>query len=162
MYIIVIGCGRVGVMLAGELSREGHQVVVIDNDEARLGNLHVLDHLAGPLGDPHRLIADALQVARDLHGRDNPAQVRGDRLEQHENLDPLVVDADFQLVNLLVTGNGLSAEFAVPLEKPPHRGFKIPHHDLGHAAEVDVQLIKGALEVSKDVNRLVRHGVRKK
>lgn len=39
MYIIIIGCGRVGCMLAGNLSREGHQVVVIDRDKRRFDNL---------------------------------------------------------------------------------------------------------------------------
>ena len=36
MYVIIIGCGRVGGVLAVRLSSEGHDVVVIDPDEARL------------------------------------------------------------------------------------------------------------------------------
>lgn len=32
MYVIVVGCGRVGSQLATLLSAEGHDVVVIDND----------------------------------------------------------------------------------------------------------------------------------
>ena len=41
MYVIIIGCGRVGSELAKLLSNEGHDVVVIDRDQAsldRLGN----------------------------------------------------------------------------------------------------------------------------
>ena len=41
MYIIIVGCGRVGSELAKLLSREGHDVVVIDKNPdafARLGN----------------------------------------------------------------------------------------------------------------------------
>ncbi len=34
LYIVVVGCGRLGSQLANELSREGHSVVVIDRDEA--------------------------------------------------------------------------------------------------------------------------------
>jgi trk system potassium uptake protein len=30
MYVIVVGCGRVGSDLAGKLSRDGHEVTVID------------------------------------------------------------------------------------------------------------------------------------
>ncbi len=39
MYIIIVGCGRVGSALATKLSSEGHDVVVIDSDAARLKGL---------------------------------------------------------------------------------------------------------------------------
>jgi len=32
MYVIIIGCGRVGSQLANLLSREGHNIVIIDKD----------------------------------------------------------------------------------------------------------------------------------
>ena len=32
MRVVVMGCGRVGAALAAELSREGNDVVVLDND----------------------------------------------------------------------------------------------------------------------------------
>ncbi|MFO7958886.1 MAG: TrkA family potassium uptake protein [Candidatus Brocadiia bacterium] len=38
-YIVVVGCGRLGSQVAGELSRRGHSVVVIDSDEAAFGQL---------------------------------------------------------------------------------------------------------------------------
>ena len=38
-YIIVIGCGRLGSLLAGRLSAQGHSVVVIDQREATFANL---------------------------------------------------------------------------------------------------------------------------
>ncbi len=38
-YIIVVGCGRLGSLLASRLSREGHSVVVIDLNEAKFANL---------------------------------------------------------------------------------------------------------------------------
>jgi trk system potassium uptake protein TrkA len=40
MYIIIVGCGRVGSLLADILSREGHDVVVIDSSEAKLKKLN--------------------------------------------------------------------------------------------------------------------------
>jgi len=39
MYVIIVGCGRVGGELATILSKEGHNVVVIDTDESRLKDL---------------------------------------------------------------------------------------------------------------------------
>ncbi len=39
MYIIIVGCGRVGSVLADLLSREGNDVVIIDTDEGRFKGL---------------------------------------------------------------------------------------------------------------------------
>lgn len=39
MYIIIIGCGRLGSNLARDLSDEGHDVAVIDRDASRLNAL---------------------------------------------------------------------------------------------------------------------------
>ena len=33
MYVIIVGCGRVGSELAKLLQREGHNVVIIDKNE---------------------------------------------------------------------------------------------------------------------------------
>ncbi len=41
MYVVIVGCGRVGSELAKLLSQEGHNVVVIDKEQrsfARLGH----------------------------------------------------------------------------------------------------------------------------
>jgi trk system potassium uptake protein len=35
MYAIIVGCGRVGSMLAAKLSARGHNVVIIDSDEEK-------------------------------------------------------------------------------------------------------------------------------
>lgn len=39
LYIIIVGCGRLGSHLANQLSSVGHSVVVIDNDETTFGYL---------------------------------------------------------------------------------------------------------------------------
>jgi trk system potassium uptake protein TrkA len=38
-YIIIVGCGRLGSILANQLSRQGSNVVVVDRDEAAFKNL---------------------------------------------------------------------------------------------------------------------------
>jgi len=38
-YIVIVGCGRVGSLLANQLSRAGNSVVVIDREEATFSNL---------------------------------------------------------------------------------------------------------------------------
>ncbi len=39
MYIIIIGCGRMGSTLARELSNKGHDIAIIDRDAERLNSL---------------------------------------------------------------------------------------------------------------------------
>ncbi|RJR44344.1 MAG: TrkA family potassium uptake protein [Desulfobacteraceae bacterium] len=39
LYIVVVGCGRVGSDLANRLSRDGHAVVVIDRDQSAFSAL---------------------------------------------------------------------------------------------------------------------------
>jgi len=39
MYVIIVGCGRVGSELAKLLSTEGHNVVVIDKDQRSIERL---------------------------------------------------------------------------------------------------------------------------
>lgn len=39
MYIVIVGCGRIGGMLASELSNEGHSVVIIDRDASKIESL---------------------------------------------------------------------------------------------------------------------------
>jgi trk system potassium uptake protein TrkA len=38
-YIVIAGCGRLGVRLANQLSRDGHRIVAIDHDERKFAGL---------------------------------------------------------------------------------------------------------------------------
>ncbi len=40
-YVLVVGCGRFGAHLAGQLSRKGHSVVVIDTNPEQFAHLDV-------------------------------------------------------------------------------------------------------------------------
>lgn len=39
MYIVIVGCGRIGSNLAKELSDDGHDLVIIDRDKDKLESL---------------------------------------------------------------------------------------------------------------------------
>ncbi len=39
LYIVIVGCGRLGSILASRLSRDGHAVVVIDRNESTFEDL---------------------------------------------------------------------------------------------------------------------------
>jgi trk system potassium uptake protein TrkA len=56
LYIVVVGCGRLGSDLANRLSRSGHAVVVIDRDESTFDALT-------PDFSGFRLEGDATQMA---------------------------------------------------------------------------------------------------
>jgi trk system potassium uptake protein TrkA len=40
-FIVIAGCGRLGSLLCGTLSREGHRVVIIDREESAFGKLSI-------------------------------------------------------------------------------------------------------------------------
>ena len=42
MYIIIVGCGRVGSELAKLLSGEGHDVVVVDREQKSFDYKHLI------------------------------------------------------------------------------------------------------------------------
>ena len=55
-YVVVVGCGRLGSILANRLSREGHSVVVIDRNESTFEDL-------SPDFSGFRVGGDATQMA---------------------------------------------------------------------------------------------------
>jgi len=57
LYIIVIGCGRLGSLLANRLSNEGHSVVVIDV------NVNAFDALTADQFSGFRVEGDATELA---------------------------------------------------------------------------------------------------
>lgn len=56
LYIVIVGCGRLGSGLANQLSRIGHSVVVIDSDEDTFEDLS--SEFSG-----FRIVGDATQLA---------------------------------------------------------------------------------------------------
>ncbi|HAU36419.1 MAG TPA: potassium transporter TrkA [Phycisphaerales bacterium] len=56
LFIVIVGCGRLGSHLANQLSRAGHSVVVVDTDERAFGNL-------SPEYSGFRMEGDATEIA---------------------------------------------------------------------------------------------------
>lgn len=56
LYIVIIGCGRLGAYLANQLSRDGNSVVIVDK------NKNAFDHLS-PEFSGFRVDGDATQMA---------------------------------------------------------------------------------------------------
>lgn len=77
LYIAVIGCGRLGSILASDLSQQGHQVVVIDCDKSSFASLSgefsgfLIDGNAAELKVLQLAKLDKAQVAIAVTGKDN-------------------------------------------------------------------------------------------
>ena len=56
LYIVIVGCGRLGSYLANQLSRSGHSIVVIDANENTFLEL-------SPDFSGFRITGDATQIA---------------------------------------------------------------------------------------------------
>jgi len=56
LYIVIVGCGRLGSHLANQLSRVGHAIVVIDSNEETFNDL-------SPDFSGFRIVGDATQMA---------------------------------------------------------------------------------------------------
>jgi trk system potassium uptake protein TrkA len=56
LYIVIIGCGRLGSYLSNQLSRIGHSVVVIDSNEETFNGLSA--EFSG-----FRMVGDATQIS---------------------------------------------------------------------------------------------------
>jgi len=68
LYIVIIGCGRVGSFLASRLSHLGHAVIVIDKDESTFAGL-------SPQFSGFRQEGDATQLAVLNHAKLDKADV---------------------------------------------------------------------------------------
>lgn len=68
LFILVVGCGRLGSLLANRLSQLGHSVVVIDIDERAFGNL-------APEYSGFRIEGDATELAVLKQARVNEADL---------------------------------------------------------------------------------------
>jgi trk system potassium uptake protein TrkA len=55
-YIVIVGCGRLGCILASRLSSQGHSVIIIDRDESTFKSLSV--EFSG-----FQIIGDAAELA---------------------------------------------------------------------------------------------------
>lgn len=92
-YIIIVGCGRLGSLLANRLSREGHSIVVIDRNEAKFANLS--SEFSG-----FRIQNDATEI-------DVLRQAKADRA------DSLIAATNLDNVNLMVAQTA-QVVFGVP------------------------------------------------
>lgn len=82
MFIVVVGCGRLGSLLANGLSRQGHDVVIIDRQEEAFADLSA--EFSG-----FKLVGDAIESETLRRARTTDA-------------DCLIAAAEEDNVNLMV------------------------------------------------------------
>lgn len=137
MYIVVIGAGEVGSYVAERLSREGHDVAVVEADAGRLHELeHRLDVLTVVGSGSHPQVLDAAGVAK---------------------ADVTVAVSSSDEVNLLASWLAKQAgskQTVVRLQSPELRGREA--QPLRAAAGVDL-VIDPAEEAAKDIVELIEY-----
>src|SRR6185369_3050477 len=95
----------------------------------------LIDELLDRLRDVHRRIADALEVAVDLHHRHEEAEVDRGRLLAPENAVTDLVDLDLELIDVAVALDDLGAESRFALEEGLRRLRDHPLHHSSHAQQ---------------------------
>lgn len=115
-YIIIVGCGRLGSILANRLSKEGHSVVVIDRDANAF----------------RKLSADF--SGYQIHS--NTVEIAALREAQIEKADCLLATTDRDNVNMMVAQIARTI-FHVPVVLA--RVYEPAHEFIYH--ELDVKII---------------------
>ncbi len=101
MHIIVVGAGEVGSYVADRLSREGHDVAVIDVDEARL-----------------QQVAQDLDVLTVAGSGTHPATLRQAGLERCDLVVAATSDDEVNLVTSMIAKQGGVESTIVRIEAP--------------------------------------------
>ncbi|HSM54519.1 MAG TPA: TrkA family potassium uptake protein [Candidatus Sulfomarinibacteraceae bacterium] len=115
-YIIIVGCGRLGAILANRLSKEGHSVVVIDRD-----------------ADAFRKLSPDFSGYR-IHS--NTVEIAALREAQIERADCLLAITDQDNVNMMVAQVARTI-YGVPVVLA--RVYEPAHEIIYH--ELDVKVI---------------------
>ena len=128
MFVIVVGCGRVGSELAFRLFQAGHQVAVIDEVGTSFENLHpdyrgrTIEGFVAEMDTAH--ITAAVMVARSVPG----VRVTNDALHAAAQHDParLIPIASVDPVEL-----GRDAAVAAALTDPAYERRRTGQHEPG-------------------------------
>lgn len=131
-YIIIVGCGRLGAILANRLSKEGHSVVVIDRDANAFRKL-------SPDFSGYRIQSNTVEIAAL-------------REAQIEKADCLLATTDQDNVNMMVAQVAKSI-YGVPtvLARVYEPAHEVIYHELDVKVISPTHLAAGAfLEVLED------------
>ena len=110
--------------------------------------LRLLVELDGALADVHRLVADALEVGDDLHGRRDEAEIAGRRLLEGEQLHALLVHLHVVGVHLLVALDDLAGHRVVPLEQRGHHPADLVLDQPAHGEQGLLERLELLVEVA--------------
>ena len=92
LYIVIVGCGRLGSLLANQLSREGHSVVVIDKSES------VFDNLSSDFSG-FRILGDATRISVLREAKLKSADIFF-ATTQDENINLMVAQIALKIFNI--------------------------------------------------------------
>ena len=128
-----------------------HGVRVHRLDQFHFGQRRMLIQFARPPRDVRPLVGHALEVGRELHRRNHPAQIGRDRLKTQEQIDAILVHLLFELIDLLVIGDRDRAHLVVPLHQAGDGAIEAALGQARHHEDVVAQGRERFVEGSEDV-----------
>lgn len=137
MYVIVVGAGEVGTYVADRLSREGHDVAVVERNPGRL-----------------RAVSERLDVLTLLGSGTNPEVLRAAGVDKAEMIVAVTSQDEVNLVCCLVGKQAGIARTVCRLEDPELRSRRsTPLHD---AMGVDL-IIDPDFETAQEILELLEY-----
>ena len=99
-----------------------------------------------------RLVGHALEIGREFHRRNHPAQIGRDRLKTQEQIDPILVDLLFELIDLLVVGDRDRAQLVIALQQSVDGAIEAALRQARHHEDVVAQGRERFVEGSENVS----------
>ena len=109
-------------------------------------------------GDVGRLVRHALEIRRELHRRNHSPQIGRDRLKPEQQIDPVLVDLLFELIDFFVVGDRNRAKLVIALEETSDCAVEAALRQARHQEDVIAQGSERVVEGAENMF-FVSHGV---
>ena len=95
----------------------------------------------------------ALEIGGKLHRRNDPAQIGRDRLKTEQEIDSILVDLLFELIDLFVVGDRVRAKIVVALQQAVDGAIEAAFGQARHHQDVVAQGSERFVESAEDMFR---------
>ena len=98
-----------------------------------------------------RLVRHAFEIGRELHRRNDPPQIGRDRLKTQQQIDPILVDLLFELIDFFVVGDRDRAKIVVALHQAVDGAVEAAFGQARHHEDVVAQGSKRFVESAENM-----------
>ena len=108
-------------------------------------------------GNVGGLIGHSLEIGAQFHRRDDATQIGRDRLKTQQQFNPFLINLLFQLIDLLVIGDGDRGDLVVPFHQTFERAIEAALGLARHRHDVVAEVFECVLECSQSVFVFAEH-----